>query len=354
MSYGLVFDERKPEDYVLGGLTSLDIPVLVPDGQWDEYIPADELQAQYVETSACASFGTLNCVEALERREFGVATNWSDRFLAEVSGTTPQGNSPHTVAESLRKKKCVYEAEWPYTPDLDTWGKFYQTPPYNLIVRAQIEFGYDFGHQWINTDQASMMEALKYSPIGADVQAWGIPENGIYHRLGQSNHWICIYGYVPNQYWKVFDSYDNTHKKVAWDFGFTMVKGYTLHKQVLTESIFDKAIRWLRAHWFTDRTFGVARDPKFAKLSKDMIAEVGGLCQMGKHKPTLLNPLNSHHVLPFHTNKSEELNPKNLIVLCRFHHFAHGHFFSWRDSNPRIKEEAVAFNKTLQAHRNIK
>lgn len=98
-------------------------------------------------------------------------------------------------------------------------------------------------------------------------------------------------------------------------------------------------------------TFGAARSSGWAQDSRNAIKAAGGLCQMGLHKPTLLNPLNTHHVIPFHVDSTKEEDPTNWIVLCRFHHYAHGHFFNWKDSNEHIREDASMFNEEVSNHR---
>lgn len=249
MEHGLILVKPTKEDYKQGSKLRLGGLPLVSDGQWDSFVPPDELQDKGFSSMACTSFGTLNCVEALERQEFGDTTEYSDRFLAGMSGTTQYGNDPNTVAETLRKKGCALEADWPYGADITTWGQFYQTPPYNIITSAlQFIAEYDFGHEWGKNDQASMMDALRYSPLGVTVYAWNQPDSdGIYHRNGMSSeHWVMIYGFVANHYWKCFDSYDNTHKKLAWDFGFELVKKYTLHKQVIREDWWVVFVRQFR------------------------------------------------------------------------------------------------------------
>jgi hypothetical protein len=253
MNHGLVFVKPTKEDYKQHGRVHLGGVALRPTGQWDAFVPTDEVQNLAMEPYACTSFGTLNCVEALMQMEFGVIINWSDRFLANISGTQEGGNDPHKVAETLRKEGTCYEEEWPYTKDIDTWAKFYATPPYRLNVEAQVRFrgAYDFAHQWVGTDPQSMMNALAYSPLGVDVYAWSMGDNGYYVRPPgtRSGHWCMVYGYEKGKYWKVFDSYSNTRKKLAWNFGFSMVKQYTLHKHVVTSSLWDIAVKWLRDNW---------------------------------------------------------------------------------------------------------
>lgn len=59
--------------------------------------------------------------------------------------------------------------------------------------------------------------------------------------------------------------------------------------------------------------------------------------------------LNVHHIKPFHTNPELELDPRNLITLCREHHFFVGHDPDgpwgsqkpdWKASNPRVRADA--------------
>jgi hypothetical protein len=44
--------------------------------------------------------------------------------------------------------------------------------------------------------------------------------------------------------------------------------------------------------------------------------------------------LNVHHLQPFHVHPELELDPKNLITLCRAHHFWLGHRGDWSNENP--------------------
>ena len=72
MNYGLNIEEIKIEDdhYVLGA-QSLQGEILQPDGQWDNFLPAEERQANdKFDTYSCTSFGTLNALEMLERRVY--------------------------------------------------------------------------------------------------------------------------------------------------------------------------------------------------------------------------------------------------------------------------------------------
>lgn len=64
--------------------------------------------------------------------------------------------------------------------------------------------------------------------------------------------------------------------------------------------------------------------------------------------------LNVHHIKPFHENPELELDPSNLITLCRKHHFRIGHDPdgpwkpkkpSWVLSNPNVREDCERWRK---------
>src|SRR3990167_9548677 len=128
-NYGLVIDVPREGNYVLGGLSKLGRQVIQANGQWDEHLPAIELQALGVETYACTVFGTLSACEILAKKQYSQDENWSDRWLAWNAGINPPGASPHTTAEYLRKGGSPMQDKWDYTPDINTWDKFYETPP---------------------------------------------------------------------------------------------------------------------------------------------------------------------------------------------------------------------------------
>src|SRR3990167_59139 len=231
-NYGYIKDSITKDDYILGGISKIPKEVLVPDGQWDNYLPTEEFQnIQGIETSACATFHTLNPVEILIKRLYNKDENFSDRFLAWNSGTSTQGNSPHTVSEYLRKGGVPYQMQWPNFDNVDSFEEFYKTPPAKLIEKAR-DFlnNYSFSHEWVNTDTESLKNALQYSPLGASVQAWEEKDGYNIRTQPKDNHWVVIYGYKDKEYWKVFDSYENTHKKLVWNYGFGMCKRYHIQK----------------------------------------------------------------------------------------------------------------------------
>jgi len=53
--------------------------------------------------------------------------------------------------------------------------------------------------------------------------------------------------------------------------------------------------------------------------------------------------LSVHHIMPYHLDRSKELDPKNLITLCEEHHchLVFGHFTSWYSYNPTVREDVI-------------
>lgn len=108
----------------------------------------------------------------------------------------------------------------------------------------------------------------------------------------------------------------------------------------------DTIINWFY-ETFDRRTFGAARSPQWEALSRAYRKEQP-LCEFGMHKPTLLNPLNTHHVVPFHLDMALELLKSNWINVCRFHHLWHCHLGNWSSSNTIVREDAAAFTEKVK------
>jgi len=240
--YGFINDrDVDPNAYVYGGAQLPMVP-LQPSGQWDEYLPQDEFQDLYgVEPYACATFGTLNCIETILRRQFTQVENYSDRYTAYITGTAAKrGNSPHVVAESIRDQGAVYEKDWPFTADISTFEKYYETPPSFLAALAErFDDEFDFGHEYLptNASREQIKSALTLSPLGVSVYAWTQNDQGLYYKPqnARDNHWCMLYGYDSQGNWKVFDSYDSSHKLLDSKFTFEVIKRYHLQRTLKSQ-----------------------------------------------------------------------------------------------------------------------
>jgi 5-methylcytosine-specific restriction protein A len=58
-----------------------------------------------------------------------------------------------------------------------------------------------------------------------------------------------------------------------------------------------------------------------------------------------LQDLNVHHIFSFHDHPELELDPDNLITLCRKHHFLMGHSNRWATTNKNCQKEVKAYRQ---------
>lgn len=105
-------------------------------------------------------------------------------------------------------------------------------------------------------------------------------------------------------------------------------------------------LNWLY-DWFDGRTFGAARSSDWRRTQQTFIT-ANPVCAFDGKPGTLINPLNVHHCEPFHLHPELENEWDNLITLCRFHHFWHGHLGSWRSHNSSVKSEAALLRSKIE------
>jgi len=259
-NYGLLMDEFNPEHYFLGG-GFLGTKEMLPSGDWSPFAPLPELQnRQTFDTFGCARFGTLNALEILFSFVLRENKNFSDRFLCIVSGASRNGDSPHNVAETIRKIGLIDEIELPFSDDIDSADKYYSPNPMTpAMLKKAKEFlkMYSIGNEWvypIGTSQTVeeqnnlIIQALKRSPVGASVSAWSVPnENGGHTQQWAENHYCVILNGIDKDYWSIYDSYDNIIKKYSKKSKITMAKIYTIRKLIIEDQVtmFHKFWNWV-------------------------------------------------------------------------------------------------------------
>lgn len=235
---GFIKDEIKISDYVFGA-GNIDGNILRPDGDWRDYCPKYELQRQNgLETMNCATFHTLNPIEIIFEEQYGILdSDFSERYTGTLAETSRAGNSPHKVAEAIRKRGLVPEEMLPFSSEINTWEEYYAPIDSRLLKEGkQWLTEWDFGHDWVFLDHMTLGEkherlknALKYSPLGVSVHAW-VSEDDVYFKQGEAdNHW-CTLVYADDEYWYVFDTYEPFLKKLRKDYDFGIAKRYTINR----------------------------------------------------------------------------------------------------------------------------
>lgn len=233
-NYGFIEPEIKREDFVFGSDNFHD-PILMPNGHgWGAYLPQKEVQRnKYIDTFSCASYGTINALETIMKFKYGGEYDYSDRYVAKMSGTIPeQGNSPEKVLDTIRKVSgLVPQSSWKFDETIKTQEEYFADIPSDVIsLGKEWLLGYQTKREWVDGDPDSLMDALQYSPIGVGVWAWTQNEKGYYIRpAGKKDvHWCVLYDYVKDDCWLIYDTYDQTTKKLDWNFGFKYCMRYAV------------------------------------------------------------------------------------------------------------------------------
>ena len=386
--------ERKhqsPEDWVFGA-TSKPCIALIPESEREKYLPIGEVQAGKQDTGDCATRAPTNILEAkfnylyrnnklrpenkkwLEDNGYiqGYSVTFSDAFNAILSDTQRTGNSLKAPLESIRKNGLIPNRMIPLGKEM-MWEEYHDP---KRITQEMRNLGQEFLRRFtINYEickDDKFIELLKTDIIDVAAHAWPVMVNGVYPKTaGDFNHAFILFNLPAYQ---AFDSYEEKPSDytknlapdyVFWDTGYRVYISAetTPEDREIQKTVFDTLSKFgllsFFADWwdrftetvrgiFGDREFGAERSAAWADLSRDFIIANGSVCEMGLHKPTLLNPLNTHHIAPYHERPDLELKPSNWIVLCRLHHFVHGHFKNWASSNPRILEDADELNSRIK------
>lgn len=162
-----VLPEKFAKDWIAG---SIPHRIVLEDGDWDEYLPGPEFQKyNFVDTMACVTFSLLNCLETQEFQQTGTHTNYSDRWTAWMSGTTPNGNSLSRVADTVRKYGLVKEESWP-SPTTFSWNEYYAAPSpqkqAELLAEGQEWLRtHSFAYEWGDISKDYILQALQHCPL---------------------------------------------------------------------------------------------------------------------------------------------------------------------------------------------
>lgn len=251
-NYGFEVPQIAPEEYTFGGGQFVG-EILRPDGQWDDFLPIYEPQAEKYETSGCTVWGGQNQIETLHKYLFGVEPNYSERFNYILAEVTLSGKSPHVTYETFRNSGLINH-ELLSVPE--TYEEFITPKP---MIRDFLNEGkkwlnqYEFKHDWVLTgteDEEArikiLKEMLKYCPLGISVTAW-YEQGGIYIDNSMPNtHWCVLYGYdEEKKLWKVFDSYDHSTKLLPFDHKISFAKRISLKKNPGRFDLIQKLVGFL-------------------------------------------------------------------------------------------------------------
>lgn len=187
------------------------------------------------DSKACTVFGTINCIEMIDIVD-GIDGNYSERFTAILSGTHTKGNDPRRVAKAVKKYGLIKEEILPFSEE-----NYYDEKAINDDLlslgkewASKNQFDYKTEISWwtLGDEKKILMKALENSPVGISVFGWSKNDKGLYTRptMFQDNHFVALFDYVPEQYWVVFDSYEQSVKLLDWNYPFTYAYSYSIKR----------------------------------------------------------------------------------------------------------------------------
>lgn len=191
---GFLF-ELKPSDFILGVASPIKKVELLSTGDFKKYQPTGEKQYKYAtfDTFSCTSFSFANVIETFvnyfkEHDYFTVGQlekmntlgffadgkfNISDRALAIMSGTMPNGNYFQNVGDAARKQGLLPEALLPFggNNQIEYLNKSLITPELAKKAKEILDI-LDISYEWLalTQDQLKLIhENLKYGPLWAAI-----------------------------------------------------------------------------------------------------------------------------------------------------------------------------------------
>jgi len=240
--------EQDPRTWRFGASAIIE-NINLDDLDWRKYFSNGVPQlGVYFDTMACVSFSAVRIQEAIFNYKIAHdmisaanlkwlndngyidengQVNFSERYIAKLSGTTHSGNSGWAVAEAIKKYGLVPNFKWPFpdkqrTPVFD-WDDYYSEIPAELLALGQeFKARFSFFYETIATDTASLKSGLRHSPIQVYAHAWNAPVNGVYQRTEAAiNHAIAN----AHPEWDIMDHYvdpvdGDWEKKLAANFLF--------------------------------------------------------------------------------------------------------------------------------------
>jgi 5-methylcytosine-specific restriction enzyme A len=82
---------------------------------------------------------------------------------------------------------------------------------------------------------------------------------------------------------------------------------------------------------------GIPRSPAWGRVRKEFLAEHPECAACGGR-----HHREAHHLKPYHLWPDLELDPANLLTLCRSCHFVFGHLHDWTSFNPNAVADCIA------------
>lgn len=230
--------EVSTEDYIFGATSTPCITnIAIPARGF--YLPIGERQNIGSEKSDCATRSPINLLETkfnwllrmkklknvqwLEQNGY-IKDNYiefSDRYVAVLSGTTLQGNSLIAPLKAIHEWGLIPKAMFPQVPN----AKDYYTQPTDEMKALGKKFAEIFTINYERVYTKDLPTALENDMVGVAAYAWPMPVNGVYPRADDMpfNHAFLV--------WKpLYSAFDNYIDQVDGDFIKALASDYNFYE----------------------------------------------------------------------------------------------------------------------------
>jgi hypothetical protein len=231
MNTGYLHSPITPRDWIFKQYSPLGVGQNQGVPNWKHLLPMIEYQNNHgFDRWACVSYAVLNWLEVEYKKQTGIEANFSDRWLASLSGTKiGVGNYFTTVFDTLREKGIVWEERW---GDVKTPEEYYSKIPQEIINEGMdFLMKWSLYREWVNPyRKEDILQALSDTPLIVSVAYEG--GSGVLNPTGVHNHAVLLYGIDDDDNYLIFDHYPvNTFKTYHKDYIFGgIMKGTLIRK----------------------------------------------------------------------------------------------------------------------------
>jgi len=191
-----VLERTKPEDYVAGASSPLPYEIVRNDADWRSLIFLPDRQYfPTFDSFACTNFSPSNSRKLQYKQSSGEEYNFSEKAMAELSGTQPGvGNYMTADPDWVRKNGLILNKDWPNEEGTDSVENWFKPVPLEVQKKAmRVKENYE----WVDPSYASLQYHLKQCPVTVMINA------------GSTNHDVCAVYVDQNGVWYM-DSYPHT------------------------------------------------------------------------------------------------------------------------------------------------
>lgn len=229
-NYGLKLSPVTQDQYIFGASPLSGMSDVLQSGDWRPYLPKFEPQVlpSGEEDYGCTVFGGTNQTEILLKLLTGIEHNFDEQFNYNIVEVEPPGADPQLFYESQRKQ-FLTEGILNKAQTLAEFKK--PRPMTEEYLNEARKFGYIIGHEWLFTNNPTkevrlnlLRTGLKKSPVAVSVSAWASDENSLYYNNGMANNHWCVGVAMEGDSLVVFDSYDQSIKKLHPDHRIQVAK----------------------------------------------------------------------------------------------------------------------------------